>query len=91
MIRQVVERLLADEHWRPVSAGNKLRRFRVGDGVLLAEDRDSPKGNGRHSRLLTSSPLARDADPWPRSDMSSRRRSSGVTLRDLIEREGEGS
>jgi hypothetical protein len=48
--RQVVDRLLADRTlaFRRLP-DNKHGRFRVGHVLLLAEERDCPKGSERHS------------------------------------------
>jgi len=68
---------------------NKDRRFRVNDVLLLAEERDRRQGGRKRAPFAAqgeSPPIGREYRSVGTLGLR-----SGVTLRDLIEREGEGS
>ena len=67
--------------------GNKDRRFRVNDVLALAEERVvANRATERFARRCQSLPLGREY-----GSVVTHQLHSGVTLRDLIEREREGS
>ena len=67
--------------------GHKHRRVRAEDVLLLAEDRDPrQQGTGAFAAYGESQPIGRG-----RRFVAALPLRSGVTLRDLIEREWEGS